>query len=233
MAILYRSNKVIERDYEGSWAISYGDMVTLLLLFFVLFFSIDSKKINLNLIQESLLAKLADNNIAKTMNQSKANTLPSVQVDKLLLQDSSNTQFKTTKINSKIIVEFPEISFFNAGSISITNKGKKALRDFISIYMPYAGSHILNVIGFSDNTPLVKTKHLYKDNLRLSVLRALSAQEYLQQQGIPLLRMKIAGYGIKNKEQIKEELSTKNINYDEKTLLALSRKIILIIEPEV
>lgn len=45
---------------EGTWAISYGDMITLLLGFFVLFFSIDKPQSGNTLLSQSLLVALED-----------------------------------------------------------------------------------------------------------------------------------------------------------------------------
>ncbi len=47
-----------EVDSEGSWAISYGDMVTLLLTFFILFFSLDSTPQKYTAIQDALVSAL-------------------------------------------------------------------------------------------------------------------------------------------------------------------------------
>ena len=41
MKRLKREQEQIHIDTEGSWAISYGDMITLLLGFFILFFSLE------------------------------------------------------------------------------------------------------------------------------------------------------------------------------------------------
>ncbi|MBL7686769.1 MAG: hypothetical protein JNJ49_01955, partial [Bdellovibrionaceae bacterium] len=44
-----------EADSEGSWAISYGDMVTLLLCFFILFFTVNPNKDQTESVQQELL----------------------------------------------------------------------------------------------------------------------------------------------------------------------------------
>jgi flagellar motor protein MotB len=46
-------------DTEGSWAVSYGDMITLLLSFFVLFFSVDHEKTRKKGLEQSLILSLA------------------------------------------------------------------------------------------------------------------------------------------------------------------------------
>ena len=54
-----RTKKHEEVDAEGSWAISYGDMITVLLAFFVMFFSVDFKDEEKELINSSLIESLA------------------------------------------------------------------------------------------------------------------------------------------------------------------------------
>jgi flagellar motor protein MotB len=62
----------------------------------------------------------------------------------------------------------------------------------------------------------------FKDNLELSALRAVSAMRELQELGVPLHRMKVGGYG-----EIRK-LAGDASDSD----LALARKLVLVIEPE-
>ena len=56
-----------EVDSEGSWAISYGDMVTLLLAFFVLFFTVDPAVEKEEQLKDSLITALEGD--SKTIEQ--------------------------------------------------------------------------------------------------------------------------------------------------------------------
>jgi len=54
----FKNSEIV--DSEGSWAISYGDMVTLLLAFFVLFFTVNPNEERKELLQETLLIELTN-----------------------------------------------------------------------------------------------------------------------------------------------------------------------------
>ena len=58
MKRIKREKKQTHIDTEGSWAISYGDMITLLLGFFILFFSLDPADKKESKISQSLLVTM-------------------------------------------------------------------------------------------------------------------------------------------------------------------------------
>jgi len=213
-----RATQSASVDTDGTWAISYGDMVTLLLLFFVLFFSLEKVTDNekQSAIQEALLAAFSPLAINQPI-------LEEQQVISKLVPQS-----ETIKIGSKILVMFPGISFFNFANVDVTAEGKAALKDFVKKYMPYAGHHQLGIRAYTDNKPVV-TKRRYKDNLELSALRAVSAMRVLQKAGIPLNYMKLGGYGELNvtMKEIEQYRATADISREG---MPLARKIVLVIE---
>lgn len=187
---------------DNNWFISYGDMVTLLLAFFIILFSVQGK------MSESL-EKNHNNNIAN-----KLGTPPEGQMSK--------GAYQTRLEENQIIVEFPNLSFFDSGQIKIRNEASEALQIFAQKYLPFAGKFTLHVVGFTDDTPVRQLDRPFKDNLELSVLRAVAAQRVLQKSGIPLLNMRLAGYGIKNKNH------SINSPLDQ----SASRRVLLILEPK-
>lgn len=213
----------IEADGEGSWAISYGDMVTLLLAFFILFFSVDQKEEQKSLLSQSLIAVLKpkdDKTISPDRQHAKTSGERAPQ-PKLI----ENLNAKVTKVGNKVVVEFPGISFFPSGDSRLTASAVQSLNSFSQRYIPFAGQHLLTVVGFTDSRPLSSRKTGARDNLELSALRAVAAQRALQHAGIPLSRMRLAGHGVTIPKPVGEKL--------QKDDLSLARKVVLIIDPEV
>lgn len=205
-------------DSEGSWAISYGDLLTLLLGFFILFFSIDSQKIQEKLLQRSIIATLA----AKSHSESKDEKFEKdIQDEKVF--DYLGTEIKTA--GRRVIIRFPGTSFFDTAQTKLTKSGERKLTEFAKKFVPFAGKSIINVVGFTDDRPVTGPSWQFQDNLELSVLRAVSAQRQLKVAGIPMNRTRIGGHGVK-------EFIEKNENIDEKLVRAESRTIMLVIEPE-
>lgn len=223
-----------EVDTDGSWAISYGDMITLLLTFFILFFSTDSEKDRMKQMESALMIKLdstakfrGEAALAKAENREPASTeAPEFVGPKLF-------DAKVYKVGERLIVEFPQTSFFDLGKIELTSNGKRELVGFVKQYMPYAGNYVLGIRAYTDNKKVLKTAgRRFDDNLELSALRSVAAMRVLQQLGIPLSRMRIGGYGELNLTE--KELTRAVANEDEyqKNGIALARKIVLVIEPE-
>ncbi len=228
MSVLRRQrlNNHIEIDTEGSWAISYGDMITLLLTFFILFFSTDKDRDRMNSMSSSLIAKL-DSKRTKDVVQNQF-TGHDASIDQ---EVKDRLKANVHKVGQKLIVEFPETSFFDLGKVDLSPKGHESLRNFVKIYMPYSGNYILGIRAFTDNKR-VRHRARFKDNIELSALRSVAAMRALQKYGIPLNRMRVGGFGELRlpKEELQRAISS-TPNY-ERNGLAKARKIVIVIEPE-
>lgn len=215
-----------EVDSEGSWAISYGDMITLLLSFFILFFSTDKVKDHQNELQRSLITKLSAASHLETPPPSVAANENDPSLMEIL-------KARVHKSGQKIIVEFPEVSFFKLGDTKLTSEGRTELSKFLNIYQAYAGSYYLNILAYTDNKKVMPLKgRKFSDNLELSALRSVSTMRTLQKMGVPLNRMKLGGYGemkMTATDLNRAIASTPNYETDG---LKLSRKVVLVIEPD-
>jgi chemotaxis protein MotB len=210
-------------DSEGSWAISYGDMVTLLLAFFILFFSVDPQVSK----QKELDRSLRSDILSEFSDQERSLASPEVSIKSPKL---SGEKVVIHSIESKLLVEFPGVSFYRSGDIKVTEGGKRSLQRFSKKFMPYAGQYRLGIRAYTDSRRvLLKAKRRFKDNLELSALRSIAAMRILQRSGIPLKRMRLGGYG-EMMITARELASLKDKSEDSK--LALARTVVLVIEPE-
>lgn len=213
-----------EADSEGTWALSYGDMITLLLSFFVIFFTTDPKQVKLEKMNRHLSFQLENLVPAVLPISSEIGTGPKVKMPVL---PGLNT--RAQEVGDNIVVTFQATSFYDSGAVVLTPQGHKLLQDFAERYLPYAGNYRVAVKGFTDKRKVTKKKYKkYDDNLELSALRSLSAMRVLQQAGVPLNRMEIAGSGelelIDRVLPRKEGLTATELN-------AYSRTIVLVIQP--
>jgi chemotaxis protein MotB len=219
-----------EEESEGTWALSYGDMITLLLSFFVIFFTTDPKqekllKLNKFLTFELEGLKTKDLSIMKGLGQTNGKQ----QVSLKDLPGIEGATITAHQVDENIIVTFNATSFFSSGGVKPNERGQKLLEAFAEKYASYAGNYRLAIKGFTDSRPVSK-KHMrkYDDNLELSALRSISSMKVLQKAGIPLNRMEIAGAG--ELEMIEKVLpDSRGLTKDE--LAAYSRTIVLVISP--
>lgn len=214
-----------EPDTEGSWAISYGDMITLLLTFFVLFYSTDHQSERLRHMEESLI--MAFNKNAQEAPVPAPRSPAAISIPE-------NWPAQIHSVAGHLIVDFPQTSFFKLGAVDLTPEGERELREFVKLYLPYAGNYMLGIRAYTDYTK-VKTQSnaRYRDNLELSALRAVAAMRRLQALGLPLSRMRLGGYGeLKlTAEDLQKALQMQTGPSAQG--LPLARKIILQIEPDV
>lgn len=84
---------------------------------------------------------------------------------------------------------------FNAGSATLTAAGRREVDKVISEIKSKWGGHRVEIAGFTDPTPLRKTKDKWTDNENLSVQRALAVERYMNSKGISDDVTHVAGYG--------------------------------------
>lgn len=223
MRYLSKKNYHIEEESEGSWAVSYGDMITLLLSFFVIFFTTDLKKEQASSLNSYMSFSMEElKNIPVELMKKDAQNLDVKRLEGL--------DIKVHQIKDKVIISFGRFSFFKSGQTELRSEGKLILNKFVEKYLPYAGTYSLSIKGFTDKTKVSLSPHKrFRDNLELSALRSISAMRVLQKSGIPLNRMEIAGAG---EMSLIQQIITDSNSLTVNELNDYSRTIMIVISPE-
>jgi chemotaxis protein MotB len=214
-------------DSEGSWAVSYGDMITLLLSFFVIYFSTDFNKQ-----VEEKLGKKVEQELAKVNHDLKIDSdfLSSESLKHIPLKDGeeipSNIDIKIYKSGKSFLIRFEGVSFFNSGKTIIRDDAKKVLQAVVKRLEPFLANYKVKIRAFTDSRK-VSPGRRYHDNLELSALRAISTMRILEREGIPRSRMEVAGYGVMSDALLKF-LNIKTEDHKEKN--ALSRSVMLLLK---
>ena len=207
---------------EGSWAISYGDMITLLLSFFVMFFSTDhqsedSKKANL--ILQNYISFIPDGGNPPGESGIARAKLEAFDV-------------KVHQIGDLMLVSFGAKSFFNSGDVELRPEGKAILEDFVKKFLPFSAHYTISVKGFTDRVRVDEGKQRhrkFKDNLELSALRSVSAIRILRAAGIPMSNLEIAGAG--ELQAIKKIIPAPGTLTPEQ-IKSYSRTIVIVLRPK-
>jgi chemotaxis protein MotB len=187
---------VEEHENDELWAISYGDMITLLLSFFVIFFSTDFKKNKQDEIDNHLLNSFKVEHQTLKKDRIPASINEGIDKNKIVDAKFNFSDFaKVTKLDDRIIVTFENVTFFKSGATDPTPEGMQIIKEFSQKYLPYASMYKLSIKSFTDKQQVNQNKHRYKDNMELSALRSISALRLMQSTGMPVNRMDIAGYG--------------------------------------
>jgi len=174
-----------KKSEEGVWAVSYADFLMVLLTFFILFFSIDSKgplaKVALSFQNGGKGAEADSASTPAATGLSQGRKPASVHLEALskLFKTSA---FKTENDrNGSLILTLPDDTY-GVGKY----EAPAALLDRIAETLrPYDGKVAVQVIGHADPIGFPDgNSRVIGNNLTLSSFRAVLASEYLQK-GLP------------------------------------------------
>jgi chemotaxis protein MotB len=100
-----------------------------------------------------------------------------------------------TRANGEVVMRVNSKELFASGSADLTGPGQKVLMKVADTVKKHPDYRI-SVEGHTDDTPLKKTAPRWKNNLNLSIARAISVRTFLNERGkIPESRMSVVGHG--------------------------------------
>jgi chemotaxis protein MotB len=183
-----RRVNVEETDDADAWMVTYSDMVTLLLTFFILLFSmseIDQSKFEemKGAISGEMLKKEADRPFDEIKKQ---------------LQDiiEQRNLEKTVQVDVDplgVRIEFASSSLYESGSAAIKRNMEVVIDELgQAISNLDMRSFLIEVEGHTDDIPIRSAK--YESNWELSSHRATNIVKLLIKAGIPVQRLKASGF---------------------------------------
>lgn len=201
-----------EMDLSTNWLITYSDMITIVLCFFIIFFTMTSKEMSmLSKIKESLSTEVntltSENkklkgekaslaaqlfnlqNIEKDVNTSEEEFISFLRENNLL------SQVKIIQNEKGLLIRFKDSVLFDSGKADISEKGYTIL-ERIGDKLKDIENDIV-VEGFTDNVP-IHTKE-FPSNWELSVARAIQVVKFFTKDNdIDEKRISVSGYGERN-----------------------------------
>jgi len=208
-----------ERKGAPAWMLTYGDMTTLLLTFFILMFTtaeIEGRELRLILsafrgsfglhkggltLSEGVLAELGQqvetlpakekgDKLAKALKKAVSIFQPEVKSRKV----------KVTEDERGIIISLVADAFFESGSTELTQEGMAIIGKIGSFLRePEFRGNIIRVEGHTDNTPISQKSNiygLYPTNWELSSARAVLVVRLLNERfSIEGKNLQAVGYG--------------------------------------
>lgn len=186
----HNRNRVIEHEEPNEdWLMSYADMVTLLMAFFLSMLSISTIDAGLfEQMKQGLRSDLGKDKDVKTpLGEIKHD------LDSLLASERKAGDVSVSMGKEGIIVEFSSSAIYDPGKADIGPTAKanmdKVLGAIENIdYYPFK----IDIEGHTDNVP-IKTLQ-FPSNWELSVNRATNIVKYFVEKGISAERLKAAGY---------------------------------------
>ncbi len=226
------------RSGEANWAVSYVDVLTLLLCFFIVFYSAgektEKKSEVLNLIvgqfgsaesrNSDVTGNVEDQNSTSTnrkpaAERSEVSAAPSVAavnadwIESLnvALDQKENVQVKTEA--ETVYVSFRTVEFFTPGSIELTSTGRGIVERFSKVMLAHKDKIRVAVQGHTDGRQVSPGKHQYRDNWELSVLRATRVLSFMIRKGFDSSALSAEGYADTRAIASTEDLHPRRISF--------------------
>jgi len=202
MSIYKRRRDEIENELNKGalWAVTYGDLMSYLMIFFLVLFSFSvartdktrSRKYEESLgnIQKAFGGKADSRGLERAKakeqeSQVESNLKESMQVGVL----ANLVQVQSSERKVKLVLT--EGVLFASGRSDLKEPAKKVLAP-IAAELKKIPNDVL-IEGHTDNVPIKSGK--YSSNWELSMARAYSVLQFMQEQGLPRKQLAGIGYG--------------------------------------
>ncbi|MEK6711843.1 MAG: flagellar motor protein MotB [Nitrospinota bacterium] len=191
--------KKVEEDGEGVWLISYGDMVTLMMTFFIMMLAFSSQdKAEVEKAVRSIQGALGTGYSAEAVAQSEKRAESSFQslgtMTRQLISDGNLRDVMDVKVTDRgIVLNMAGGVLFRPGSAVVERGFKPFLLEMAQMLkkVPYK----LMVEGHTDDVP-PPPQSGYPSNWELSAARAAAVVRTLVQEGgVEPERFSATGYG--------------------------------------
>ena len=211
-----------ENDARKGWILNYSDVMTLLLCFFIILFSIENASVEqIQIIFSSFRDSLGFFPSGDKLSQEKENkmklrtnfipeedestTLKNIylNINSLLQSDKGNLKIKITSTEKGIVVSFIDAKFFNQGSSKLQTPLKEMLVKLSALFKDL--EHFVRVEGHASllEAELLARNALnsnsrddvYDDTWELSSDRAIQVAQYLSKLGVNPYILQTVGFG--------------------------------------
>lgn len=201
-----------EDEEQAAWIVTFADLVTLLLVFFILLYAISSLNLEkfkyaMQSIQVSLGEKyppMALLQIAQTPPPSeKKISLEEMiglksreeemlkDIDSFIKEKKLNENILLLSSQGKIMIQIKGAVLFKSGRAALQAEAEPIMNEIVKIIDDYS-EYSVNIKGHTDDRPIL-TKE-FPSNWELSSIRATTVLKYLIQGGIDPGRLTATGY---------------------------------------
>jgi chemotaxis protein MotB len=193
------ANKVMSETDSPIWIIAYSDMATLLLTFFILYYSIAS--MNVAKFKAAILGDAeAPIGLIELVDSVKIKKriveLTGMQTNDILADLRSSSQdfagaLEVVASNGKVIFRVPAKVLFESGSATIQKAGRPVLDEIIQILKKFP-QYQINIQGHTDDIPISTER--FPSNWELSATRATSVLRHFVDREIAAENLTATGF---------------------------------------
>ena len=203
---MQRDIRKLGQEEAEDWIISYADLVTVLLCFFILFFSetIDSSSDEvIEAIAKvfTIEASAADSPVKEgsshQISRDEARMLASIEsgIERQAFGlEEFSLKYGIERKRRELLIRIWEQNFFELGGWQLTKNGREVLHRIAGQLLPYNAKVHIVIEAHTDSIPPRKNEH-YLNNVSLSALRASTAMNVFLEQDFDEQYLSVAGLG--------------------------------------
>lgn len=167
------------------WVMSFADVVTVLLCFFIIFYMIE---------------KQFDRNYGFGPNSGTVQAYKAkMQAPEVLSLIETMDHLPQVIVQNKeqfLELHFPPEMFFASGKTTLTKEGTEVINKLIEPLRKIKSGYILQIQGYTDNDKVRDlSTRWWKNNMELSIERSLEVYDYFIQQGVESRILSVTGFG--------------------------------------
>lgn len=201
--MIYRRREDLENALNRSalWAVTYGDLMSYLMIFFLILFSFsmgkarpaqESRKYEESLasIQKVFGGKVDPKRIEQAQQREKEEDIAESLEKAIETKDLSRyVEVKTTQEKVQLVLKEPIL--FDLGKAEIKENALPVLREIIAEVKDLPNQ--IRIEGHTDTVPIRKGP--YTSNWELSMARAYNVVKFFESEGVDPKRLSGSGYG--------------------------------------
>lgn len=172
------------KGHDEGWLLSYADLITNLLLFFVVLLT--AANLNKGKMQQiaSSISGHADPGSLESIRK---------EIDSQIAERKLTELLGTTLSEAGLEVSLNSAIVFDSGKAKIRSEVEETIASMLQVLSPYSGQYSFAVEGHTDSTPLVAGGQ-FASNWELSSARAIIVRDRLEKVGIDRARIRVEGY---------------------------------------
>lgn len=188
---------------SGSWLVTYSDMVTLLMVFFIVLYTmtpgIDQSQFD-NFISyfQSSVGVIKKNSVVKQKTEDKDEYRQEIVEQWAVVEDFLNRQNLSSQVEIEQVAEGVKITLsdsltFNSGSSDLLPIAERVLDEIAGVFTDEIAE--TEVQGHTDSDPVARSSY-YRSNWHLGAARGVSVLKYIQDRSeLEPERYKASSYG--------------------------------------
>lgn len=168
---------------DEGWLLSYADLITNLLIFFVMLLAAAQlSRTKMQQITQSLSGKEQPASLASIKDE----------IDAKIAKDGLQEMIRTDLTDDGLKLSLNSGLVFDSGAAIIRPEELSTVDQMLETLVPYADKYAFAVEGHTDSNPVISG--IYKSNWELSADRANAVRARLEQVGVEAQRIRVEGY---------------------------------------